>query len=130
MCHPAHLRSGCNSQTRRFAFPFSQCRPSICKQLSYLLHGAAMRADKCNQLTYKLVVSCVFMHILTALRWYLYAEALIFAVTFISPMVSVSCFGRLFGARISSICCSEIMPVTILLSAPAHSKKCLSVERG
>ena len=48
------------------------------KQLSYLLHGAAMRTDKCNQLTYKLVVSCVFMHILTALRWYLYAEALIF----------------------------------------------------
>ena len=48
------------------------------KQLSYLLHGAAMRADKRNQLTDKLVVSRVFMHILTALRWYLYAEALIF----------------------------------------------------
>lgn len=130
MCHPAHLRSGCNSQTRRFAFPFFDVVRVFVKQLSYLLHGAAMRADKCNQLPYKLVVSCVFMHILTALRWYLYAETLIFAVTFISPMVSVSCFGRLFGARISSICCSEIMPVAILLSAPAHSKKCLSVERG
>lgn len=130
MCHPAHLRSGCNSQTRRFAYPFLDVVRVFVKQLSYLLHGAAMRADKRNQLTDKLIVSCVFMHILTALRWYLYAEALIFAVIFISPMVSVSCFGRLFGARISSICCSEIMPAAILLSSPAHSKKCLSVERG
>lgn len=130
MCHPAHLRSGCNSQTRRFAFPFFDVVRVFVKQLSYLLHGAAMRADKRNQLPYKLVVSCVFMHILTALRWYLYAETLIFAVTFISPMVSVSCFGRLSGASISSICCSEITPAAILLSSPAHSKKCLSVERG
>ena len=36
-----------------------------------------MRADKLNQPTDKFIVSGIFIHILTALGWYLYAEALV-----------------------------------------------------
>ncbi len=51
-----------------------------------------------------------------------------FAVTFISPMVSVSCFGRLFGARISSICCSRIHASCNFIISPCTLKE--MSERG